>query len=175
MEPQVALLTVRHNIEVAHRLFELPGKCENIHGHSMWVELSLYGGISGSGILETEFGTLEFGDVKAVFRRYLDQNYDHRLLLNQNDPWASYLQFVDENGDPKGFYGEDPTQKLPGLSVVPGDPTTEHLGLWMAEYFSNYFKTDTSVTVQETHVNAASVDWKYMGEPEEVGSGTPSE
>jgi hypothetical protein len=38
-----ALLTVKHNIEVAHRLSKTPGKCENIHGHSMIVEFSITG------------------------------------------------------------------------------------------------------------------------------------
>jgi 6-pyruvoyl-tetrahydropterin synthase len=160
----VALLIVKHNIEVAHRLFELPGKCENIHGHSMWVELSLYGGISGRGLLAPEQGReLEFGDVKSHFRRYLDGNYDHRLLLNKDDIYAQGIWPMEE--DQESIVDMTTKNKkyiLPGLKIVPGDPTTEHLALWIAEWASDQYKTDVTVKVAETHTNAAQVDWTYV-------------
>ena len=39
-------LRVVHNIETAHRLTLLPGRCEAIHGHSMLVTLTLYGPVN---------------------------------------------------------------------------------------------------------------------------------
>jgi len=67
---------------MAHRLSLLPGKCEQIHGHSWWVELEIIGPVNGEGII------FEFGAVKRVFRSYLDFEYDHHLLLNDSDPIA---------------------------------------------------------------------------------------
>lgn len=153
----MALLEVRHNIEVAHRLFELPGKCENIHGHSMWVTMKLYGGINSKGILETDYGALDFGSVKREFRGYLDTVFDHHLLLNQNDPWSkAVLNYHELDWEDK----KEGTL-LPGLQTFEADPTTENIALWLAQWSSDRFKTDATVHVQETHVNAAEVDWTY--------------
>lgn len=154
----MALIKVRHNIEVAHRLFELPGKCENIHGHSMKVEMRLYGGINSKGILQTDYGALDFGSVKREFRGYLDTVFDHHLLLNQNDPWAREIYFHGEDWE-NGI-----SHTLPGLQTFEADPTTENLALWLAQWASDRFKTDATVCVQETDVNAAEVDWAYADE-----------
>lgn len=129
-----ATLQVRHNIEVAHRLSLLPGKCEAIHGHSMWVDLELGGGLNGAGLL----GGLDFGSVKRAFRGHLDAEFDHRLLLNRDDELAAL--------------------DLPGLRRCLGDPTTEHIAQWIGEWAVDQFPTchGWRVRVQETHVNAAS-------------------
>lgn len=132
-------LQVRHNIEVAHRLSLLPGKCENIHGHSMWIALEMCGAVDAAGLL----GGMEFGAVKRAFRGHLDEWYDHRLLLNAEDPLA----------------GLD----LPGTRLCAADPTTEHIARWIAEWASGTWPQvgGLRVVVNETHVNAASseVGW----------------
>lgn len=154
----MSFIVLKHNIEVAHRLSLLPGKCENIHGHSMWVELKLRGQIGAAGILQNnQHQTFEFGEVKKDFRTYLDTTYDHHLLLNENDPWAQPL--YDQNTE--GMRGAEGT--LPGLHVTPGDPTTENLARWIARWAANRFRTEATVTVQETHVNAAEAGavWIY--------------
>jgi 6-pyruvoyl-tetrahydropterin synthase len=147
----MSFIVVRHNIEVAHRLFELEGdKCQNIHGHSMWVEMKLHGHINKHGLLEG----LNFGDVKKEFRGFLDKNYDHHLLLNENDPWAQDL-------DPEQRYdGSTKPILLPGLMATPGDPSTENIAKWIATWAVATFKLKVDVAVQETHVNGAGFSEK---------------
>jgi len=145
----MSFIEVRHNMEVAHRLYELPGKCENIHGHSMWVDLRLHGPINQKGIL----GGLSFGDVKKAFRGFLDDAFDHHLLLNVNDPWATGLWNSRTEGTARNineFLGQ-----LPGLMTFPGDPTTENLAKWIAKWAVDEFKLPADVTVHETSVNSA--------------------
>lgn len=126
-------LRVRHNIEVAHRLSLLPGKCENIHGHSMWVELDITGMPDERGLLNG----LDFGTVKRAFRGYLDENYDHRLLLNAEDRLADL--------------------DLPGARLCEADPTTENIARWVLGWaMGAYPGAHLRVDVQETHVNSAS-------------------
>jgi 6-pyruvoyl tetrahydropterin synthase/QueD family protein len=147
------VLKVRHNIEVAHRLYRTRGKCEAIHGHSMWVELELHGTVAPeTGMVSG----LDFGVVKQNFRKYLDNSYDHHLLLNDEDPFAGNLNIQDEEG----------WVRLPGLVVMPGkDPTTENIALDISLWAKNTFIFNTSppdpyhvgVTVWETHVNGVSV------------------
>lgn len=151
------LIQVRHNIEVAHRLSLLKGKCENIHGHSMWVELSLMGTyVNDKGIIcNYHDDPLEFGDIKKSFRSYLDHEFDHRLLLNKSDPWAQELY----DKETEGLFGAK--GHLPGLKVFPGDPSTENIALWVAEWASTVFRCDSNVLVRETAVNAAAMGVRY--------------
>ena len=145
---------ISHNIEVAHRLWSLDGnKCQNIHGHSMRVDLTIPADFIGpKGIAVIRGKELEFGALKRQFREHLDTVYDHHLLLNENDPWAGVFDLHDPLKD-------DPVDghKLPGLITFEGDPSTENIAKWIAEWAAATFDTDVNVDVQETHVNAASV------------------
>lgn len=130
-----ATIAVRHNIEVAHRLWQLPGKCEAIHGHSMWVRLELRGDLDGQGLL----AGLDFGVVKRAYREHLDTHFDHRLLLDADDPIAGL--------------------RLPGLRVTAGQPTTENIAKAIGMWAQARYGCPGLVTVHETHVNEASWAW----------------
>jgi len=147
----MAFIEVRHNIEVAHRLFDMKGKCEAIHGHSMWVDLKIHGLVNGDGVLDG----LEFGFVKTHFRKYLDGTFDHRLLLNEKDPWADKLYVPASSELETVVLSPQVLQQLPGLLTVPGDPTTENIAKWIATWAHEVFKASVDVLVRETAVNAA--------------------
>jgi 6-pyruvoyltetrahydropterin/6-carboxytetrahydropterin synthase len=141
-------ISVRHNFETAHRLYQTPGKCENIHGHSFWCDLELVGNVGATGML----ADLDFGDVKKKFRSFLDENFDHRTLLNKIDPWAGQLLFAGANADGQAHF-------LPGLFPTEGDPTTENIAYWIATWALQAFPWAVEhvvVKVQETAVNAAT-------------------
>lgn len=145
------LLAVKHNIEVAHRLSLLPGKCENIHGHSMWVTIWIEGELDHNGILEG----VSFTDLKKVFRHHLDTQYDHHLLLNIEDPWAQGLIKLGQTEPAMhgvSAFRKD-AQKLPGLQTTPGDPTTENIALWIANWAKDEDIPVHAVDVWETSVN----------------------
>jgi 6-pyruvoyltetrahydropterin/6-carboxytetrahydropterin synthase len=77
----MGMVGVTHNIEMGHRLSRQPHmKCYHLHGHSWFVELSIFGPKDQDGMI------LEFGDVKAKWRGFLDESYDHHMLLNPDDP-----------------------------------------------------------------------------------------
>jgi len=97
---------------------------------------------------------LDFGLIKKTFRSYLDTTYDHRLLLNMDDPWAQDL-------DPNQEYGSSLQPKLlPGLQKFVGDPTTERIAGIIGPWAQHTFPMCTSfqVVVWETAVNCAT--WK---------------
>lgn len=160
----MAFIAVRHNIEVAHRLSQQPGnKCENIHGHSMWVELRIQSSIDHvTGMLRApNESVFEFGKVKKAFRAYLDGNFDHHLLLNEKDPWANLVN-VQSTEEPHG------RDELPGLTTLPADPTTENIAAAIARWAALEFETDTFVEVAETHVNKAGVMALYQPDTGQV-------
>ncbi len=141
-------ISVRHNCEMAHRLYRTSGLCEQIHGHSWDVHLRIYGEVNSNGML----AGINFTDLKREFRRFLDTNYDHRVLLNSEDPWAQRMELV---------YGS-PTH-LPGLQTMDGDPTTENfaavIGGWY-KHTAGHLVDGIDVTVWETSVNRADWAWR---------------
>jgi 6-pyruvoyltetrahydropterin/6-carboxytetrahydropterin synthase len=141
-------IQVEHNIEVAHRLTQTPGKCQQVHGHSMWVELEMWGEVDDNGIL----AGVMFGDLKTRFRHHLDTTYDHHWLLNYEDPLVLECERA----------GID----LPGLEKCKGDPTTENIAKWIGGW-GLHFIGQLAVTiprlrvvVHETKVNVATWEWE---------------
>lgn len=163
MIDKAGALQFSHTIQVAHRLYRQEGKCQQIHGHSMKVSLTLeirdftkdeYGYAT-----DQEGRLLEFGAVKKVFRAHLDANYDHKLLLNKDDPWAGNLLHT------AGVKSEG----LPGLIKCNGDPSTENLAGWIAQFCAEEFRCDILIRVEETETNsvyrAASPSPRRAAEP----------
>jgi len=148
-------------MEIAHRLFLMPGKCQQIHGHSMQVSLTLYGDVNENGVFEGR----DFGGIKKVLRAHLDNNYDHHLLLNENDPWARPLAAYDDVEFETPAIAMDGFLALPGLVTVPGDPTTENLALWISAWAAKTFCLDADVTIDETGTNSfsAGATWAPPG------------
>ena len=143
------LISVRHNFETGHRLPHIPGKCQSLHGHSWWAEVW----ISAPGTDERGM-VVEYGDFKRRLRDWIDEYWDHGLILGQEDPLCKTLADFPEM---KVYALSDwPTVELvchhlvgvanwilvdePGLKLAPGAFVDR-------------------VRVQETHVNAA--EWHY--------------
>jgi 6-pyruvoyltetrahydropterin/6-carboxytetrahydropterin synthase len=132
-------------IQVGHRLVNLPGKCQQIHGHSMHVTLHLQGPTDDNGyIIDEEGFVLDFSEVKKHFRALLNESYDHHLLLNKDDWYARQILPKDN-----GFDGY-----LPGLTQVPGDPSTENIAKWVYEAMAAIFGVRVrGVVIEETATN----------------------
>jgi len=140
------VLRVSHNVEIAHRLTLLPGKCQNIHGHSLIVTLRLNAETNGNGYaLGTDGTPLEFGMIKKTFRGYLDREWDHHLHLNEEDLWTRSL-----NPDATTLDRD----YLPGLVTWPGDPSTENIARWIHEWACENFKAlQPMIDIRETGTN----------------------
>jgi 6-pyruvoyltetrahydropterin/6-carboxytetrahydropterin synthase len=129
---------VNEYIQVAHRLTKLPGKCQNIHGHSMRVFMYLQGKINEDGLIQNESGEiLDFSAVKKVFRKYLSDHCDHHLMLNAEDPYVHL--------------------GLKGTTTWPGDPTTENIAMWIYTDMRNSFPV-SRVEIEETETNGVIYD-----------------
>jgi 6-pyruvoyltetrahydropterin/6-carboxytetrahydropterin synthase len=144
-------LHVSEWIQVAHRLTKLPGKCQQIHGHSMHVTLSLVADVNADGYaIDDSEQVLDFSRVKQIFREYLNTRYDHHLLLNMDDPWADKLFFVDEDHPKQQSY-------LPGLTTCNGDPSTENIARWIyLEMMKKIGPEVRRVVIEETSTNGVS-------------------
>lgn len=149
-------IELKHNFETAHRLASptAPVKCVSIHGHSWLATATICGNqLDADGIL------VEFGAFKRAWRRWLDDNFDHALLLRRGDPMEAAV---------RGAYAES------RIFVFDENPTTEVIAryLWgvTRDLLTNLAPPELGarleqIHIRETRVNSAS--WTDEAEREE--------
>lgn len=141
-------VTLRHNFETAHRLPHLRGKCQNLHGHSWWAEISV-----SSRDLSKDLTVVEFGLFKGLMRTWIDSNIDHAAMLGEDDLLAKYLSSLGSN---VFVFGRDwKGAKWPTVEAV-----AEMLGNKAMEWLNEIPNLPLGVSilrckVSETHVNVA--------------------
>jgi 6-pyruvoyltetrahydropterin/6-carboxytetrahydropterin synthase len=95
-----------------HRLLEYDGKCRHLHGHNGRAEITLAGDA-----LDRRGMVVDFGDVKRVVGRWIDEQLDHRMLLRHDDPVLPTLR---AQGEP--------------LFVMDVNPTAENIAKLIFDY-----------------------------------------
>lgn len=100
-----------HEIHSGHRVYGHKGKCCNLHGHSYIFHFHCT-----SDNLNELGMVIDFGEIKSTLCQWLEDNYDHRMLIWEKDPIAVELLKID-----------------PSVVIVPYNPTAENI----ADYVLN--------------------------------------
>jgi 6-pyruvoyl-tetrahydropterin synthase len=119
----------------------------------MHVTLTIFADRDINGYAVGVDGTLlEFGQIKMRFRDYLDEVWDHHLHLNSEDPWSQLLLHEESEEEPRV------AQRLPGLRIWQGDPSTENIAWWISEYVGTVILPgmQISIHIDETGTNGVS-------------------
>ncbi|MFD0008581.1 6-pyruvoyl tetrahydropterin synthase family protein [Streptomyces sp. NPDC127178] len=149
-------VTVRHNFETAHRIPALKGKCQNLHGHSWWAEISI-----AAPAPSADTDTLvEFGALKTQLRFWIDTHLDHGAMLSSQDPLAAVL--AGHSCKVFRFGASDPTS-AEDFAFDLHYPTVEAVAQLLARVATDILKQlecaegafVSRVSVSETHVNTA--------------------
>ena len=74
-----------------HRLLDYDGKCAHPHGHNGKVEIEL-----GSASLDKRGMVFDFGDIKEIIQRWIDNELDHKMILRKDDPLIKNLKDLKE-------------------------------------------------------------------------------
>ncbi|MBI4369871.1 MAG: 6-carboxytetrahydropterin synthase QueD [Elusimicrobia bacterium] len=88
-----------------HRLINYEGKCKNLHGHNGRLEIVLE-----APRLDARGMVVDFSEIKGKIKRWVDDHWDHRLILNEADPGLAFLRNLD-----------------PAVTSMPANPTAENL------------------------------------------------
>lgn len=82
----VIRITKEFKFEMAHALKAYDGPCQNIHGHSYELKVT----VSGNPIVDENNPKLgmvmDFGDLKKIVRKSIVEVFDHALVLKDNYP-----------------------------------------------------------------------------------------
>jgi len=93
--------------DAGHRVFRHEGKCSQLHGHRYKAEL-----VAAGPYLDDVGRVVDFGVLKERIGGWIDENWDHKMLLFKDDLLLAQLD------------------KVLGVVSVPFNPT--------AEYIANY-------------------------------------
>jgi 6-pyruvoyltetrahydropterin/6-carboxytetrahydropterin synthase len=79
-------ITKEFTFEMAHALSRYDGKCENVHGHTYYLSVTL----SGKPELSPDSAkcgmVMDFADLKMIVKEQILDHFDHALVLNETDP-----------------------------------------------------------------------------------------
>jgi 6-pyruvoyltetrahydropterin/6-carboxytetrahydropterin synthase len=79
------------NFCYGHRLLNYAGKCRHLHGHNGRLVITLQ-----AASLDEQGMVLDFSEIKGVVGGWIDENLDHRMILNRTDPAVAVFQGMNE-------------------------------------------------------------------------------
>lgn len=130
------MFRVRQEIDFCygHRLLNYSGKCRHLHGHNGRAEIVLEGeSLDHRGML------MDFSDIKAELRTWIDETLDHRMILCQSDPALPALQELEEP-----------------LYVIDCNPTAENIARLIFEHAHEHHFPVVEVSLWETPRSCAT-------------------
>lgn len=84
-----------------HRLLDYVGKCAHPHGHNGRAEIEI-----ATQELDRRGMVVDFGDIKAALKGWIDDSLDHKMLLRRDDPLVPLLA---TQGEPMFVMEANPT------------------------------------------------------------------
>lgn len=138
-----------HDFSAGHRVLGHEGACKLLHGHNYRIHFTVAPWRSPKGghkdHLDTVGRVLDFSVINTRLCEWLEENWDHRLLLNQDDPL-------------RGILSKYPSA---GVVLVPFNPTAENMAIHLVEEVGPRELAGTrceliSVTVEETRKCSAT-------------------
>jgi 6-pyruvoyltetrahydropterin/6-carboxytetrahydropterin synthase len=101
-----------HDFSAGHRVFGHESKCAHLHGHNYRIHFTVE-----APELDSVGRVMDFSVIKEKLSMWLEDEWDHKFLVWEKDPWALALKALD----------------LEGTVITPFNPTAEN----MAEYLVN--------------------------------------
>ena len=129
----------KHEIHCGHRVYQHESKCRNLHGHSYVFHLKC-----SSESLDNLGRVIDFSVIKELLCKWLDDNWDHKMILWDQDPLFTELLKLDSS-----------------VVSIPYNPTAENLARYLVEtvgpqLFARLPITLSEVTLEETSKCSAS-------------------
>lgn len=101
-----------HDISCGHRVVGQGGKCEHLHGHNYRVHFTVVDAIDGT---DDVGRVLDFSEIKSKLCMWIEEHWDHKFLVWDNDPMRETLTHLDPNG----------------VVWVPFNPTAENMARYL--------------------------------------------
>jgi 6-pyruvoyltetrahydropterin/6-carboxytetrahydropterin synthase len=134
-------VTKEFSFEMAHALSRYDGKCENVHGHTYYLSITV-SGVPVESQSSVKCGmVMDFSDLKMLVQENILDPFDHALVLNNGDPRTDFLANVSTK-----------------IILTPYQPTCENLILDFVNRLSPFFTGNVrlhSLRLRETPTSYA--------------------
>jgi len=124
-------ITRAFGFDAGHRILGHEGKCANLHGHRYSAEVTVT-----AAKLDNLDRVLDFSEVKRVIGEFIEDNWDHNMILHKDDPLLR-LRSVD-------FGPKDPY-------ILDNNPTAEVLAETLLHIADSMLITE-KIPARVTHV-----------------------
>ena len=101
-----------HDFSTGHRVYQHESKCAHLHGHNYRVHFTIE-----APELDKIGRVLDFSVIKTLLCNWLEDHWDHKFLVWEQDPWHETLKMLDPEG----------------TVIVPFNPTAENMGKYLVE------------------------------------------
>ena len=101
-----------HDFSTGHRVYGHESKCAHLHGHNYRIHLTVE-----ADALDSVGRVMDFSAIKEHLCYWLEEEWDHKFLVWEQDPFAQALKELDFNG----------------TVVVNFNPTAENMGQYLID------------------------------------------
>ena len=119
-----------------HRLLNDKGRCRHLHGHTAKALFVL-----GNDKLDKHGMVFHFDRLKETIGKWLEENFDHTLLLSEEDPMVKLLEKIGER-----------------IHTFPFNPTAENIARTLFEKAMSFGLPVIKVEVWESESAKASYE-----------------
>tara|TARA_Y100000310_G_C20346340_1_gene652207 strand:- start:213 stop:668 length:456 start_codon:yes stop_codon:yes gene_type:complete len=139
-------ITRRLEFDAGHRVYQHESKCSNVHGHRYKIDLTC-----SASELDELGRIIDFGVIKQLCGGWLDDNFDHGMILYKHDPlkrlWESFGRHELGLGDFTSYGNHK-------FYLMDTNPTAENIAQHLYQIFQSlldqYHITVVNVRVWET-------------------------
>ena len=135
-------VTKRVEFCYGHRLLDYDGPCRHPHGHNAVVEIEVT-----AATLDALNMVIDFTDLKAQVKGWIDRELDHKMVLRHDDPLVKPLEQL---GEP--------------IYRLDSNPTVERIARLIFDYASGQGLPVVRVTVWETPTSFATFGGEALGD-----------
>ena len=124
-----------HDISAGHRVVGHENKCKTLHGHNYRVHFTCVGDLDNVGRV------IDFGVIKSKLCMWLEDHWDHKMLLWAEDPIVNRVEVPSLSDD---FWDS--------IRRVPFNPTAENMAEYLVECVGPGQLRGTGVTLIEVTI-----------------------
>jgi len=130
-----------HDFSMGHRVVGHEGACKNLHGHNYRIYFHCE-----AERLDSVGRVIDFSCIKEKLCMWLENMWDHCMLIYKDDPWLDALEKVDST-----------------VMSVPFNPTAENIGEHLLHVVAPIQLQSTGITctqivIEETRKCSVSVE-----------------
>ncbi len=121
-----------HDISMGHRVVGHENKCRHLHGHNYRIHFTCT-----AEELDSIGRVIDFGVIKEKLCMWLEENWDHRMMIWEEDPLRNGLEEL-ANDD---------------IVLVPFNPTAENMAIYLVEHIGPQQLAGTGVSLIEVIID----------------------